>query len=170
MSTRILRFLVALTFALALSAGTANAHHGKPTVIVFTVQSIGFTTCPDSDSDPDSEPDFGLSFPMTSPGGSLLGQGVSCLRSFEGCQFQAGCRNTIHATFTLDFGRGSLTAPVVLDERWLTDTTVLQLTSGAISSGTGDFAGADGSILCAGIVRFTETDLIPRIVCVVRLN
>lgn len=163
MSKKILYLVVGLACVLALSAGTARADGGHST-IVFSVQNLGdaSASCPDSL--------FGLSFDMVAPAGSLLGSGVSCVQSLEGCQFAAGCHDTVHADFTLDFARGSLTAPVVLDETWLTDTTVLQLDHGTITSGTGDFAGASGSIDCAGTLRFTDTGLEPRLLCVVHLS
>jgi hypothetical protein len=107
---------------------------------------------------------------MVAPAGSFLSSGVSCVQSLEGCQFAAGCNDTVHANFTLDFVRGSLTASVVLNETWLTDTTVLQLDQGTITSGTGDFAGASGSIDCAGTLQFTDTGVEPSLLCVVQLN
>jgi len=33
-----------------------------------------------------------------------------------------------------------------------------------------DFAGAGGSINCVGTVQFTDTEVIPRLVCVVGVN
>jgi hypothetical protein len=165
MSKKILCVVVGLACALALTAGTARAHDGRQPTIVFSVQNLGDASaaCPGSL--------FGLSFDIVSPGRSLLGSGVSCVQSLEGCQFAAGCHDTVGATFTLDLpGRGSLTAPVVLRETWLTDTTVLQLDHGTITSATGDFAGAGGSINCVGTVQFTDTEVIPRLVCVVGVN
>jgi hypothetical protein len=107
---------------------------------------------------------------MVSPAGPLLGTGVSCVQSVEGCQFAAGCEDTVEAMFTLTFQRGSLTAPVVLSERWLTDTKVRQIDRGTVTSGTGDFAGAEGRLFCAGTLQFTPTGLIPRLLCVVRID
>lgn len=161
---KIISVVVGIACALALTAGTASASDRKPSVIVFTVQNLGdaSATCPGSL--------FGLSFDMVSPAGPLLGTGVSCVRSLEGCQFAAGCQDTVHATFTLAFERGSLTAPVVLSERWLTDTTVLQIDRGTVTSGTGDFAGVEGRLFCAGTVRFTPTAVIPSLLCVVHIS
>jgi hypothetical protein len=161
---KILCVVIGLACVLALTAGTARAQDGRTSVIVFTVQNLGDASadCPGSL--------FGLSFDMVSLRGSLLGKGVSCVQSLEGCQFATGCRDTVDATFTLAFGRGSLTAPVVLNETWLTDTTVLQIDRGTVISGTGDFAGATGSIICAGTVQFTATGVIPRLVCAVRVS
>ena len=162
MATRALCVLAAFACVLALTAGAAGAAGGKRSVIVFTVQNLGdgSTACPGSL--------FGLSFDMTL-GRATLGSGLSCVSAVEGCQ-TAGCRSTITTTFTLDFARGTLTVPAVLDELWLTDTRVLTRDHGSISSGTGDFAGASGSLNCVGTIQFTATATIPRLVCVVRIG
>ena len=163
MGKRILYVFAGLTCAVALTAGTAGAHDGKPSLIVFTVQNIGDGTsaCPQGSL-------FGLSFDMVL-GRAQLGTGLSCVRSVEGCG-TAGCRQTINTTFTLDFLRGTLTAPMVLNELWLTDSKVFTRDHGTISSGTGAFAGAKGSIDCVGTIQFTATAPIPKLVCLVRLK
>jgi hypothetical protein len=164
MRRKILSAVAGLASVLALTAGTAHARVNKPYLIVFTVQNLG-------DGSPACQGSlFGLSFDMASPGGDPIGSGLSCVQSLEGCQFAPGCHDTVDATFTLSLRRGTLTAPVVLNETWLTDTTVLQLDRGPITSGTGDFAGAAGSIHCAGVLRFTDTDVIPSLVCIVRVT
>jgi hypothetical protein len=126
---------------------------------------VGFAAC---------ESEHGaITFDMAGLGGAPLGQGSSCIQVPSECPFfppLPGCRGTVHATFTLTLAGGTLTAPVVLHELWLTESTILQLTTGSVTSGTGAFAGLTGSLGCAGTLRFTETDLIPRIVCVVRLR
>lgn len=161
MRKKIIPVLVGLACVLALSVGSAGAHNSRPSLIVFSIQNLGDGSA--------SCPAFGLSFDMVSLRGAQLGSGVSCVDpSAEGCEFgDVGCRDTFGATFTLTFARGSLTAPVVVKEAWLPETTVLQVDHGRIDAGTGDFAGARGSIDCAGTVRFTETGSIPRLVCVV---
>ena len=164
MSRNIHIAIAALACVLTLTAGTARAHGNKPSLIVFTVQNLGDGSAACQGSL------FGLTFDMASPGGGPLGSGLSCVQSLEGCQFAAGCHDTVDATFTLGLRRGTVTAPVVLNETWLTDTTVLQLDHGTITSGTGDFAGAAGSIHCAGTLRFTDMDVIPSLVCIVRLT
>jgi hypothetical protein len=168
MRTRKLVCAVGIVLALALTAGAATAHGARSSVIVFGVQNLSDASaeCPSAL--------FGLSFDMVSPGGPLLGRGVSCVEFVEppeGCAFGAvGCQDAVHATFTLTFARGSLTAPIVLNERWLTESTVLQVDRGTVTSGTGEFNGASGSIFCAGTVRFTATAAVPKIVCVVHLS
>jgi hypothetical protein len=158
---KIVSVVVGVVCALAMTSGTASAN---PSVIVFNVQNLGDASaaCPGSL--------FGLSFDMVAPRGPLLGNGVSCVRSIEGCQFAAGCHDTVDATFALDFGQGSLSAQVILNETWLTDTKVLQIDKGTVSAGTGDFAGAQGSLLCVGTLQFTTTAVIPKLVCVLRIN
>ena len=162
MRTRILPLLVGLLCALVLTSATASAHPGKPTTIVFTVQNLGFAGCDGGL--------FALTFDLTALDGDQLGQGVSCVHVPSDCPPVAGCRGVVQATFTLTFARGSLTAPVALHELWLSESTILQVTQGKVTSGTGIFAGATGSIGCVGTVRFTETDVIPKIVCVVRVT
>jgi hypothetical protein len=157
--------LVALLAGLAGSAD-ARVENGnrQPKVLVFTVQNV----VPFAES---CAPEFGFAFDMASPGGGQLGSGVSCVHSIEppDCA-SAGCRDVVHATFTLTLRGGTLTAPMVLHEKWLTDTTVLQIDHGTITSGTADFAGAGGSIGCAGTLTFTPTSLIPKIACVVHVT
>src|SRR5262245_3193969 len=108
--------LVISAVLLAVFAGSADARVGNgarhPEVLVFTVQNLGdgSASCP-------APPFwFGLSFDMASPGGSLLGSGVSCVQSIEppDCA-SVGCRDTVHAIFTLKLRGGTLRAPMVLD-------------------------------------------------------
>ena len=112
----------------------------------------------------------GVAFDMESPGGASLGTGATCVQSIVGCQFAAGCADIKRGTFTLDFGRGSVTGPIVLREMWLTDARVLQIDNGAISSGTGDFAGASGSVTCAGLIQYTAGGALPSVGCAVTLR
>jgi hypothetical protein len=79
--------------------------------------------------------------------------------------------DAVHAIFTLAFARGSLTAPITLNEKWLTESTVLQVDRGTVVAGTGEFSGAHGSIFCAGTVEFTATGAaVPKIVCIVHVG
>jgi hypothetical protein len=59
---------------------------------------------------------------------------------------------------------------MVLKEVWPTDTFVRQRARGRISSGTGAFAGARGSIKCRGHIEFTETAVIPDLSCTIRVK
>src|SRR5919204_1473639 len=138
--------LAALVFALALSAGVATAG-ATSRVIVFEVANLG-----DASADC-SGALFGLTFDMVSPGGPALGHGASCIQFFDppaGCPFgMVGCQDAVHAVFTLTFAEGTLTTPIVLTEHWLTESMVLQVDRGTVSSATGEFTGASGSIFCA---------------------
>jgi hypothetical protein len=49
------------------------------------------------------------------------------------------------------------------------ESTLVQLAAGRITSGTGAYAGADGSIVGGGIATFTPTGVDARIVYVVRM-
>jgi hypothetical protein len=162
MSKKIVCFLAVIACTVAAFAAPAHARRAAPPVIVFGIQNVGDGTaaCPGAF--------FGLSFDLQAPSGSLLGTGVSCVHSLPECQ-TAGCRETIHATFTLRFGNGSPVAPVVLDESWVTDSLVVQRTTGRIATGTGAFAGARCTLNCVGTIRFTDTGVIPKLVCIVRL-
>jgi hypothetical protein len=150
--------VVGIASLLALAARTAEASERPSSVIVFTVANLGPADC-------------GLSFDMVSPAGALLGRGVSCIHSIEppDCS-SAGCRDTVDATFTLPFADGSVTAPILLNEHWLSDSSVLQVDRGTVTSGTGAFAGTTGTIFCAGTVQFTATAVITKITCVVHLD
>ena len=164
MGKKLLVVAAAVVCALGLAAGTSTAAGGKPSLIVFSVENLGdgSPACPSGSL-------FGLSFDLAGHQ-SLLGKGLSCVSSVEGCG-TAGCHQTIKTTFTLDFfGRGKLTAPMVLSEFYLTDTLVLTRDHGTISAGTGQFAGARGTIDCVGTIRFTPMGPIPKIVCIVQLR
>ena len=150
MSIRILCALVAV--ASALAAGPAQAQDGDKSTIVFGVENPGDATAACSPDDL-----FGISFDMVSLGGAPLGSGRSCVHSIDGCfPFEPFCRQTIRATFTLDFGRGSLTAPMRLREVLPTEASFIQHGKGKIASGTGDFAGARGRVKGGGAAAFTE--------------
>lgn len=159
---KLLGTVVGLACALTLAVGATGANGARQSPIVFTVHNLGEAACSDGV--------FALSFDMRSPAGSLLGKGVSCVHEFPACFAEAGCRDTFTATFTLDFAQGSLEIPVVFNELWLTDSMVLQVTTGTIASGTGAFAGAAGSLFCIGTVTFVGFEAIPHIVCFVRLS
>jgi hypothetical protein len=133
-------------------------------VLAFAVQHLGdaSSACPGAL--------FGLSFDMVGPGGAPLGTGRSCVRKLVGCEFAAGCKARVRATFVLDFADGSVTARMDLRERWATDVLVLQRGEGTISSGTRAFSGARGSIEGGGAVEFADTGASPLLVYVVRLG
>ena len=165
MTTKTPRTLVALACALALTAGSARAHDGGPSRIVFSPENVGDASAACVDAL------FGLSFDMVSPAGDLLGSGRSCVHSIDGCSpFVPGCRQTLRATFELDFGRGSLTVPMKLREVLPTETSFRQRAKGKISGGTGDFANVRGHVKGGGAGAFTDQGLVGDFVYVVRLK
>src|SRR5207302_1799602 len=100
--------------------------------------------------------------------GAPAGNGTSCILSTTGCDpFFVGCHQVTKAIFTFNLARGSVSAPMTLHETFVTDSSVLQLGAGRISSGTGAFAGAHGSIVGGGLVTFTATGVDSRLVYVV---
>lgn len=156
--------LVALACALGLAAGTARADGGGASTVVFRAENLGDATAVCGDVL------FGVSFDMVSPDGEPLGTGMSCVHSFEGCSFAAGCRATARATFVLDFEEGSLSAAVVLREVWPTDFSFVQRAKGRIIGGTGVFDDARGRVKGGGTAVLTEQGIDPDLVFVVRLN
>jgi hypothetical protein len=156
--------VVAVLAGFASSAGPAGARDAQRQVVAFSVQNLGDASaaCPDAL--------FGLSFDMVGPGGSALGTGRSCVRSLTGCEFAAGCKARVRATFVLDLACGSITARMALRETWSTDALVIQRGEGSIVSGTGAFAGARGSVEGAGVIEFGETGASPLLVYVVRVR
>lgn len=166
MSKNTLQLLVGLVCLLALGAGSAHANVGDRSTIVFSVQNLGDASeaCPGDW--------FGLSFDMVSPEGAPLGTGVSCVHSIdEGCvPFVPECRQIVRATFTLDFGRGTITAPMTLRETLHSEASFTQRGTGRIEEGTGDFADARGRVKGGGSVTFTDQALVGEIVYAVHLK
>ena len=164
MRTRTLCVLVAV--ASALIPGVAQARDRERSTIAFSVENPG-------DATPACAPDdlFGISFDMVSLRGAALGSGRSCVHAIEGCfPFRPFCRQTLHATFTLDFKRGSLTAPMRLREILPTEASFIQHGKGRIATGTGDFAGAHGRVAGGGVGAFTDQGFAGAIVYAVVLR
>jgi hypothetical protein len=164
MSRKIICVLVVLASAFALTAGTARADDDGRSRIVFGVENVGDASAACGDAL------FGLSFDMVSRRGVPLGSGRTCVHSFDGCSFAAGCRATLRATFTLDFARGSLTAAMVLREVWPTDFSFIQRGKGRITVGTGAFEDARGRVKGGGTGVFTDQGVDPDLVYVVHLT
>jgi hypothetical protein len=154
------------TVACALAPGAAQADDGERSTISFQVQNLGDATASCSPQDL-----FGISFDMVSLAGAPLGAGRSCVHSIEGCfPFTPFCRQTVHATFTLGFAGGSLTAPMRLREVLPTETSFIQRGKGRIAAGTGDFAGARGRVKGGGAGAFTDQGFAGEIVYAVFLK
>ena len=153
----------ALAFGLALAAAPAQA---SDRTILFEVRLDleRPVSCAEGGL-------FGLGFDMVSPGGALLGTGKSCVRAMEGCEpFTPFCRLTRDATFTLDFGRGSVTAPMTLREVQPAEGTFVQRGKGRIASGTGELAGARGHVDGGGVIAFTANGVQSAVFYAVRLE
>ncbi len=164
MNTRTLCALAAVASALAPAA--AQAHDRNRSTIAFRVENPGDATPSCSQEDL-----FGISFDMVSLSGAPLGSGRSCVHSIDGCfPFTPFCRQTVRATFTLDFARGSLTAPMRLREVLPTETSFIQRGKGKIAAGTGDFAGARGRVKGGGVGAFTDQGFVGEIVYTVALK
>jgi hypothetical protein len=165
MNRKITCGLVALVCALAVGAGAARADDDddERSRIVFSAENIGEASaaCPGAL--------FGLSFDMVSLRGEPLGTGRTCVHSFDGCSFAAGCHARMRTTFTLDFAQGSLTASVRLREVWSTDFSFVQRGKGRITAGTGEFTGARGWIKGGGTGAFTDQGLDADLVYVVHV-
>jgi hypothetical protein len=164
MSTRTLCALAAV--ASALAPGAAQARDGDRSTIAFQVQNPGDATASCSPDDL-----FGISVDMVSPTGAPLGAGRSCVHSIDGCfPFEPFCRQTVRATFTLDFADGSLTAPMRLREILPTEASFIQSGKGKIAAGTGDFAGARGRVTGGGAGAFTDQGFVGDLVYTVVLK
>jgi hypothetical protein len=163
MSRKIVCVLVVLASAFALTTGAARADDDERSSIVFRVQNVrDATTCGNAL--------FGLGFDMVTLRGVPLGTGTTCVHSFDGCSFAAGCRARMRATFTLEFQRGSLTAAMVLREVWPTDVSFIQRGKGRIIAGTGEFEDMRGRVKGGGTGVFTDQGIDPDLVYVVHLR
>jgi hypothetical protein len=156
---KILCTIAALACGLALAAAPA---HASDRTIPFEVRLADRTvTCADP-------LDLPLPFDMVSLGGKPLGTGTSCVHSPVFCT--PACRQTVDATWTLEFARGSLTVPMTLHELHPNDSLILQQGKGSIASGTGAFARARGSVAGGGYLEFTATGVNSALVYVARLK
>jgi hypothetical protein len=163
MSSKIICVLVVLASTCALTAGAARADDDERSSIAFRAENVrDATACGNAL--------FGLSFDMVSLRGVPLGTGTTCVHTFDGCSFAAGCRARIQATFTLEFGRGSLTAAMALREVWPTDVSFIQRVKGRITAGTGEFDDLRGRVKGGGTGVFTDQGIDPDLVYVVRLT
>jgi hypothetical protein len=152
------KILVAAALAAALMAAPAQ---GRSTLAVSLVPDFSLpVTCPG----------FGLH--VDSLAGRPLGTGQTCIRSSVGCEdFVPFCRETIHATLTLDLARGSLTMPLTLHEVLPSQSSFIQAGRGEVSGGTGIYAGARGPVAGGGAGSFDELGIFSgRIVYVAELR
>jgi hypothetical protein len=156
---KILTVLIAAG-ALALTAAPASA----ASTITMDLQpnAVGEISCPE----------FGIAFDIRSLAGRPLGTGQSCFGTPDGCDpFKPFCRQTVHATFTLNLARGSLTVPMRLLEVLPSESSFIQLGHGEVSVGTGAYAGAKGSLSGGGAGSFDdEFNFTGRLVYVARVS
>jgi hypothetical protein len=166
MSRKLSYLLLALACVAAMTSGPAQAHDRGRGTIAFSVENfvLGSGSC--------GATDFPISFDMRSLSGAPLGTGTSCIHTIDdGCfPFRPFCRQTVEATFTLDFGRGTLTAPMTLREILPTETSFIHRGKGKIATGTGDFAGARGRVRGGGAATFTDQGLVGTLVYAVVLT
>jgi hypothetical protein len=151
MRKKILGTAITAACALALVAGPAQASGGHHSTIAFTLKPdlAAPVSCPDAS--------FGFGLDIGSLAGKPLGTGRSCIASIDGCDpFAPYCRQTVHATLTLDLARGSLTVPVKLLEVLPTLSSFFQLGSGEVSGGTGAYAAARGHLAGGGAGAFDD--------------
>jgi hypothetical protein len=165
MSTKILRIVIAAACAMAITAAPASASGGHRSTVVMNM-------VPSGDASADCAGSlFGLAFDLTSPSGERLGTGRSCIASIDGCDpFQPGCHQTVHATFTLELARGSLTVRTTLHEVWPDDSSFVQVGHGTVTGGTGAYTHASGCMDGGGAGRFTEQGFEGRIVYALRVR
>lgn len=164
MSRKIICVLVLASAFALIAGGAARADDDERSRIVFGVENVGDASAACGDAL------FGLSFDMVSRRGVPLGSGRTCVHSFDGCSFAAGCRATMRATFTLDFARGSVTASMLLREVWPSDFSFIQRGKGRIVAGTGEFEDARGRVKGGGAGVFTDQGVDPDLVYVVHLT
>jgi hypothetical protein len=145
--------LVALACLAAVPISAAAASRGGHDN-AFAIRNVAFT-------DPTAAcPGGNLTFDLVSLVGVPAGTGSSCIVSAAGCEpFAVGCKQVTQAIFTFNLEDGSVTAPMTLHERFVTDSSVTQRGKGKIASGTGSFAVAHGVIEGGGTIAFTATGL-----------
>lgn len=107
---------------------------------------------------------FAISFSLVSVAGETVGDGVACVQSLAGCDpFVVGCSQVAQSVFVFHLPGGSITADMTLHETFLTESTILQIAFGRITSGTGVYAGATGRIFGGGLATFAATGVVPRL-------
>jgi hypothetical protein len=155
------KILIAAIAASLMAAPAQAAEGGRTTLAVSLVPDFSL---------PVSCAGFGLR--VDSLAGRPLGTGQTCIRSSVGCEeFVPFCRETIHATLTLDLARGSLTVPLTLREVLPSDSSFIQVGRGEVSAGTGIYAAARGPVAGGGAGSFDEQGVFSgRIVYVAELR
>jgi hypothetical protein len=147
-TTKLAAVILGLLCAAAIGASSAQARETR--VIVMSFEDITFgpptPACPV----------FTVAFTVVSLGGERLGSGTSCVQSIAGnCDpLRIGCRQTVDAIFTYEFRQGSITVRAVLLEFGTSESSLFELASGRITSGTGAFQNKGGALFGAGTLAF----------------
>jgi hypothetical protein len=142
------RLSLALAVALATVVAAAPVAHARRTTIVAKVANLQF-----GQTIQDCDPGDGVTFDLASPSGAEIGSGTGCITGFASdCAPLPGCHETVNSTLTLIFdGRGAVVAPSLFQQTDLPNGLSFRST-GDITSGTGEFAGATGVVTGQGII------------------
>ena len=141
---KILFVSTAALLVFALSPGPVGA--AAKGEVVMTFENIGFGDATDAC------PGGLATFDVVSPGGTRLGTGSSCIRSFKGCEpFIVGCHQKVETIFSFALGaRDPIVVAAKLHEIVLDDDpfTVAQRAHGKVINGKGHLKGS-------GTIAFT---------------
>jgi hypothetical protein len=107
-------------------------------------------------------PGAGINFNLESPAGAHLGNGTGCITNFV-TQCPAGpvrgCHETVYSTLTFNLdGSGTITAPSTFEAVDVSPTDQTFHSTGDITIGTGEFAGATGTVTGQGIIHYLNQD------------
>ena len=147
-TTRVLSIITGLACLLVL--GAARSAAAANTTIVTKIANLQFGATI-ANCDPFAE----ITFDLESPAGAGIGHGTGCITGdVSECPNGPvpGCHETVYSTltFTLD-GRGTLVAPSTFQQVDLANGLPFHST-GQITSGTGDFAAAAGTVRGQGVI------------------
>ena len=151
--TRVLSIITGLACLLALGAAATAA--AANTTIVTKIANLQFGATIEA-----CDPFAGITFDLESPAGTQIGQGTGCITGdVSECPDGPvpGCHETVYSTLTFTLnGRGTLVAPSTFQQVDLTNGLPFRST-GAITSGTGEFVGAAGTVRGQGVIFFDGT-------------
>jgi hypothetical protein len=152
-TTRVLSIITGLACLLVL--GAARSAAAANTTIVTKIANLQFGA-----SIEHCDPFAGITFELESPAGTQIGQGTGCITGdVSECPDGPvpGCHETVSSTLTFTLnGRGTLVAPSTFRQVDLASGLPFRST-GEITSGTGEFAGATGMVNGQGVIFFDGT-------------
>jgi hypothetical protein len=144
------RLTIAAGVTVAAVMTAAAAAHPLQTAIVTKVENLEFGA-----TIPDCFPGAGITFDLASPAGANIGEGTGCITgSSSNCPDGPvpGCHETTYSTLTFTFeGRGTVVAPSTFRQTDLPNGLAFRST-GDITSGTGEFAAATGTLSGQGVI------------------